>query len=113
GAEVPLDRLESLVAGQSSPELDLEAPDGQVEFVVDDDDLGRVVDAEPLDQRRGGGAGLVVEGGRDGGDDAGSGRRQAQLGHLGPFTTRGRQYLSVTRRQHGDAVGSDVVARAG
>src|SRR5581483_6095728 len=48
--EVGLDRLQAVVAGGAATDLELHAADGEVELVVDDDQVSEVLDAVPADK---------------------------------------------------------------
>ena len=54
-----LDGPQPVVAGQAAARLDLEPADRQVQLIVNDHQLGQVVDTEAADQRQDGQSGLV------------------------------------------------------
>jgi hypothetical protein len=64
--EMGLDGPKPVVAGQAATRLDLEPADRQIQLVVNDHQLGQVVDTEAADQRQDGQSGLVDVGLRKG-----------------------------------------------
>jgi hypothetical protein len=97
------------VAGHATADFDPQAADRQVEFVMDNDDPGRIVHPMPVRQFANRLARLIHEGLRN--SQRHSLTTDADLARQGKFLGPTKR-TAVAVRQDGDDVGTHVVARA-